>query len=83
MIGKIDVKSDKKLKSKPEVEVQRLEAEIEEKLKEGENTIKIETDKVEKPKKKSAKSESVKFDDEISRLCDIGALKNLTKKRSR
>merc|ERR1712083_1242224 len=61
-----------------------LEPEIEEKLKEDENTIKIETDKVEeKPKRKSVKSASVKFDDEISRLCNLGALKNLIKKRSR
>merc|ERR1711874_494062 len=64
-------------------EVQRLEPDIEENLKEGDNSIKIESDKVEKPKKKSVKSESVKFDDEISRLCDLGALKKLTKKRPR
>ena len=61
-----------------------MEPEIEEKLKDGEHTIKIETEKVEeKPKRKSVKSASVKFDDEISRLCDLGALKKLTKKRSR
>ena len=83
LIEKIDVKSDKKLNSKLEVEVHRLEAETEEKLKEGDNTIEIKSDKVEKPKKKSVKSESVKFDDEISRLCDLGALKKLAKKRSK
>ena len=45
LIEKIDVKSDKKLNSKLEVEVHRLEVETEEKLKEGDNTIEIKSDK--------------------------------------
>merc|ERR1711894_14408 len=85
LISEIDVKSDKKINSKAEVEVQRLETEIEEKLKEGENSIKIpEEDKKEnKPRKKAVKKETVKFDDEINRLCDLGALKKLTKRTAR
>ena len=85
MISEIDVKSDKKINSKAEVEVQRLETEIEEKLKEGENSIKIpEEDKKEnKPRKKAVKKETVKFDEEINRLCDLGALKKLTKRTPR
>merc|ERR1739842_240454 len=60
LISEIDVKSDKKINSKVEVEVQRLETEIEEKLKEGENSIKIpEEDKKEnKPRKKAVKKET-------------------------
>ena len=85
LIGEINVKTDEKINSKAEVEVQRLETEIEEKLKEGENSIKIaEADKEEnKPRKKSVKKETVKFDEEINRLCDLGALKKLTKRTSR
>merc|ERR1712088_381725 len=85
LISEIDVKSDKKINSKAEVEVQRLETEIEEKLKEGENSIKIpEADKEEnKPRKKAVKKETVKFDEEINRLCDLGALKKLTKRTPR
>merc|ERR1712129_499285 len=36
-----------------------------------------------KPRKKSVKKETVKFDEEINRLCDLGALKKLTKRTSR
>ena len=55
-------------------------------MKEGDNSIKIpEADKEEtnKPRKKSVKKETVKFDEEINRLCDLGALKKLTKRTSR
>ena len=54
-------------------------------MKEGENSIKIpEEDKKEnKPRKKTVKKETVKFDEEINRLCDLGALKKLTKRTAR
>ena len=85
MIDKIDVKTDEKIKAKVEVPVKRLETDLEQKLKDGENSIKIESDKEDnkKPKKITVKKESVKFDEEINRLCDLGALAKLTKRTSR
>ena len=77
MIQKIDVTKDSKLQNstKVEVVVEKLDIELDEN-----NSVTLPKEETSKANKKRKNQGGAKFDAEISRLCDLGALNKLTKK---
>ena len=78
LIDAIDVQKDSKLNGTCETVLERLSSEQEVELKENENTLVVKQE--EKVKSKRQRESGAKFDSEINRLCDLGALKKLTKR---
>ena len=78
MIEKIDIKTDSKLhKSNIAVVVEKLDLQLDDN-----NSVTL-PDSTKEKKKIKEKSEGAKFDAEISKLCDLGALNKLTKTKSK
>ena len=76
LIQKIDVKTDSKLHNKVAVVVEKLDIKLDDN-----NSVTLPKDKKSTTNKK-VKSAGAKFDAEISRLCDLGALNKLTAKKA-
>ena len=76
LIQKIDVKTDAKLHNKVAVAVEKLDIKLDDN-----NSVTLPKDKKSTTNKK-VKSAGAKFDAEISRLCDLGALNKLTAKKA-
>ena len=78
LIEKIDIKTDSKLhKSNIAVVVEKLDLQLDDN-----NSVTL-PDSTKEKKKIKEKSEGAKFDAEISKLCDLGALNKLTKTKSK
>merc|ERR1739844_210104 len=83
LIKQIDIKNDQKLKepSTCQIILEKLTQEEEEEL--AEEGFKLLDQKDQKPKTQSKRTGGPKFDSEIDRLCNLGALKKLNKRYNR